>query len=1641
MNRILGLDLGTNSIGWALVNNVENKILGTGVRIFPEGVETKTIGSGEKEQSKNATRREARQTRRQYFRKKLRKAKLLDVLIDHDMCPLDKGKKELKKWTGWDKSKSKGGREFPSNRRFNFWLRLKPYELRAKAVKQPLLSSVFTFTSKDKVVDEEEFSGKEQLGRILYHLIQRRGFLSNRKGKEDGKIFKGKDDIIGIDDTREKIEDKTLGSYLYSILPEKNKPYKKKTDSKRVRARYTLREMYVNEFHQIWEKQASNLGLEHKKVKRKKIRFLKGSLERNRNKKKIKHLNTKYGEENVTFKKVETGYKVTTQAQVAFKEFLGGEIREEDDDLKFKSNDSVLFYQRPLRSQKGLLAKCSLEGKRFYDKKKEKWITIGPTPCPKSHPDFELKRTYEFINTIEYGAKQQLDEHQRKLVLDLINTNDRNFNFKKIPKKLNLTHEQFNYADDFKVTGNYTLKHLKPLFTTEAWNKEYKTIVTEDKKGGGKEEVEKNEYGYERIWHYFYFYDDASKLLQKLREKYGENGVRVKNGLNDKNIEDKILGKLKDGIRKGGITLKEGYSNTSLKAIRNVLPYLNKKDSEGNYYKRNEAVLLGGVKNAFGKRWSNYRPYWDEIENEVIKINRQRGNKEGEAIEKIKSYLAKNNFGFKKNDRSFQKLYHHSQEIEKKELKDKLSEVENLRNPIVQQGLNEMRRLVNDLIEEYGKFDRIIIELGRDLKNGKQKRKELTNRIKENRNKNDEARTRLTENGLRHSRENIHKYLLFKEIEDKVGIGLCPYTGQMINIEDVLGVENTIQTEHIIPQSISLNNSFANKTLCDAKFNGLKGEKTPFQFYQENNNKTLWGAKSWEEVKQRAFRVLPYYKAKKFTAETDFKLDNFIERQLNDTRYMSKKAKKLLSEICEDVRAMPGYLTSELRYLWGANNVLQPIRNIEFPDIKIDKNKAHPYYLVVDENNRQINFQRKYNKKPPTKTNETTLAGKIDKKGMFSSIEKYTPYKEKASDFQEGEYWKILALSEPKKLVKVFRDKPETNEDRIVLRGKIKKEKFKNNSIGSVTAKGIKDGTYWASVPIKNRQFEKPIKGKRPKKKKNQILFYGEVKDTIFTSYIYQCSANLEDGKYWVLLDLNFENVIFEKAIIKKPKIGNQQIIIQGTVNDDGVFSSEIDYDHQFQSNKKGGKYYAVFDIVTNGQRYELIKNKAPKLKGDQKLIEGNIWVDKYTGEIKFDPKKNRDDHRHHAIDAIVIALSEQSYLQRLSTYYANKKKRNRGNRFDRKQMDFPKPWDNFHYSVKKAAEQILVSYKQDRKVLTKVTKKVNKNGKIYKSSGMAVRGKLHDKTFYGRNKHCGEDEYVKREKLSDLKYATTSGKAVYLDDIIDDGVRKAIFNQIRKLLSDDEKKIFDEIKSKEQVLSKTTFKTKKEKKAEEKAIKELKKRITKSVKTILSEQKFYMPNEGKRYKRLGKEDHGLKRKPVPIKKVRVKRVYNNARFLKETHGLHLKKNEANDYNQYVNPENNHHIAIYRTPTGELKMKVVPFWDAVERERQGINAIDKNPKNGYNFVESVQENDLFLVGLTDEEIQDHIDNPAYLKDCLYRVQNISTSGYNIVFRHHTASTLDDPAKMIGISSMRSWETQNPVKVSISPLGELTLADT
>ncbi|MEE9239044.1 MAG: type II CRISPR RNA-guided endonuclease Cas9, partial [Thermodesulfobacteriota bacterium] len=205
MDFTVGLDIGSNSIGWAIVDKKAKKIVGTGVSIFQEGVNRRVRGG--KENTRNSDRRKPRQMRREYFRKHVRKEWLIELLKKMKMYP---------------KSVSD----------VDMFLKIDPYEMRKKGLTKKL----------------ELF----EIGRVLYHLIQRRGFKSNRKiqGSDEGKIFDGMESAVGIRSTQKSIQDggfKTLGEYLDSI--------KMNDGGERRRGRYTLRSMYQFEFDTILRKQ------------------------------------------------------------------------------------------------------------------------------------------------------------------------------------------------------------------------------------------------------------------------------------------------------------------------------------------------------------------------------------------------------------------------------------------------------------------------------------------------------------------------------------------------------------------------------------------------------------------------------------------------------------------------------------------------------------------------------------------------------------------------------------------------------------------------------------------------------------------------------------------------------------------------------------------------------------------------------------------------------------------------------------------------------------------------------------------------------------------------------------------------------------------------------------------------------------------------------------------------------------------------------------------------------------------------------------------------------------------------------------------------------------------------------------------
>jgi len=243
-----------------------------------------------------------------------------------------------------------------------------------------------------------------------------------------------------------------------------------------------------------------------------------------------------------------------------------------------------------------------------------------------------------------------------------------------------------------------------------------------------------------------------------------------------------------------------------------------------------------------------------------------------------------------------------------------LAEPPQLKNPIVQKALYEVRKVVNAIVREYGKPAKIRIEMARNLKASAKQRKEASFHNAKNRRRNEEIRTRLgKEYGISNpSRDDVIKYRLWEECNHT-----CPYTNQTISAAMLFSPE--VEIEHILPYSRSLDDSYINKTLCLSSENKIKGNQTPYEAYHTDDDR-------FHTMLARVRKFSGAFGYKKFNKfrQKEIRLDSFIERQLNDTRYISREVSSYLEQLVGNnhVQSGRGQMTATLRRLWGLNGIL-----------------------------------------------------------------------------------------------------------------------------------------------------------------------------------------------------------------------------------------------------------------------------------------------------------------------------------------------------------------------------------------------------------------------------------------------------------------------------------------------------------------------------------------------------------------------------------------------------------------------------------------------------------------------------------------------------------------------------------------------
>ena len=358
------------------------------------------------------------------------------------------------------------------------------------------------------------------------------------------------------------------------------------------------------------------------------------------------------------------------------------------------------------------------------------------------------------------------------------------------------------------------------------------------------------------------------------------------------------------------------------------------------------------------------------------------------------------------------------------------------------------------------------------------------------------------------------------------------------------------------------------------------------------------------------------------------------------------------------------------------------------------------------------------------------------------------------------------------------------------------------------------------------------------------------------------------------------------------------------------------------------------------------------------------------TEKLHITNWSKRMDHRHHAIDALVVACTRQSYIQRLnrlSSEFGREDKKKEDQEAQEQQatetgrLSSLERWltQRPHFSVRTVSDkvaEILISYRPGQRVVTRgrnIYRKKMADGRevtCVQRGVLVPRGELMEASLYGKILSQGRERIVKRYPLHDLK-----------GEVVDP--------RLRELIAEYNQEITSKVKAKGAPLY----------------LDAAEKQEVRSVRCYV--------------------DKPSVAKAIPI------------RF-----------DECGRAITFVKSGSNHHLAIYRTPKGELVESIVSFWDAVNRARYGLPLIIKYPRKAmeqviqrddipesvlrllppadYEFVEVFQQNEMAVVGLPEEEFRRAVDTQDYrtLSEHLYRLKGISSKDYE--FHYHLDT--DDP---------------------------------
>ncbi|TVZ28569.1 CRISPR-associated endonuclease Csn1 [Gillisia sp. Hel_I_86] len=926
MKRILGLDLGTNSIGWALVNEAGNEqetssIIKLGVRVIQYDNFSKVDASGKVSESKNptqdfaggksltpnASRTQKRGARRNLQRYKMRRKNLIEILkfngfIDSDTALTEIGKNTTHQTLSLRASAS------------------------AKKIELEDLAKVFLTINKKRGYKSSRKAQNEEDGQAIDGMaVAKKLYDENLTPgeyvltilKKDGKYIPDfyrsdlKEEFKKIWDTQKKIYPNILSSTLSDELQDKNKSQtwaicQKPFDIVGIKRTGTAQEKRLENYEWRVKALTEKLDLEHLAIVLQEINNninkSSGYLGAISDRSKQLYLNRETVGQ-FLYKQLLKNPYTSLKNKVFYRQDYLDEFEtiwstqskyhsELTEALKEEIRDVIIFYQRKLKSQKLLISFCQFESweQEYIEQEtgKSKSRRVGRRVIPKSSPLFQEFKTWQNLNHLVFTNPEtksrievkDLDAEIRQKLFEELNLRG-DMTYKELLKILSEEMDigkLSNWKSNFdKIEGNRTNAALFNVFQTIS---------------------EREGYGID--WKKA----SAATIKEELKNTFPSIGIS-KNILDFKPLEDDF----------------EKQAHYQLWHLLYATEEDDKISEEDRLIYGNSSVAL---KKKLQKKFGFKPEYATLLTN--ISFSQDYGNVSAKAIRNILPYLEDGDLYSESCARAG---YNHSkslnrEDLKNRELKPKLEILKknSLRNPMVEKILNQMVNVVNQIIDTYGKPDEIRIELARELKKSAKERAEMTKGITDGTRRNDEIRKLLTQKfGIPNPTKNdVIRYRLYQELESRGHKDL--FTDTYIAPDKIFSKE--IDIEHIIPKALLFDDSFSNKTLAFKKDNLKKANRTAYDFISQDYH---LGLEAFVE------RIEAMHKDGKINRAKRNKLlmplakipDGFIERDLRNSQYIARKAKEMLFEVVEDVVATTGSITDKLRNDWDLINVMKEL--------------------------------------------------------------------------------------------------------------------------------------------------------------------------------------------------------------------------------------------------------------------------------------------------------------------------------------------------------------------------------------------------------------------------------------------------------------------------------------------------------------------------------------------------------------------------------------------------------------------------------------------------------------------------------------------------------------------------------------------